>query len=226
MNPAAPLVECRRLARTFGHGPTAVVAVHGLTCTINRGDLIALTGPSGSGKSTVVHLLAGIDEPTSGTIAWPALGDRNELRPRHVGVVFQGSSLMAALDVVQNVALPLLLGGSRHRDATARAVDAIEFLGLSSLAARLPEELSAGQAQRVAVARALVGHPDVILADEPTGQLDRAHAAAVTDALIAAASESGAALMVATHDDHVARRCPTRWTMIDGRLQGALACSA
>jgi len=226
MNATRPLVECRQLARTFGTGSAAVVAVHGLTCTINRGDLIALTGPSGSGKSTVVHLLAGIEEPTSGTITWPLLGDRTELRPMHVGVVFQGSSLLPALDVVENVALPLLLGGTAHRDATARAVDAIDCLGLSPIATRLPDELSAGQAQRVAVARALVGRPDLILADEPTGQLDRANATAVTDALIATATKLGAALMVATHDDHVARRLPTRWTMTDGRLQGALACLA
>ncbi len=225
MSAAVPLVECRQLARTFGHGPTAVVAVHGLTCTITRGDLIALTGPSGSGKSTAVHLLAGIEEPTYGTITWPALGDRNELRPRHVGIVFQGSSLLAALDVVENVALPLVLGGAAHRDATKRAIDAIEFLGLSSLATRLPDELSAGQAQRVAVARALVGEPELIVADEPTGQLDRVNADTVTDALILTATELGAALVLATHDDHVASRFPTRWTMIDGRLQGALACS-
>ena len=224
-----PLVRAIGLARTFGRGPAAVVAVHGADCEIRSGERVALTGPSGSGKSTLLHLLAGLDEPTAGTIEWPALGQRHELRPGPVGVVFQGPSLLPPLDVAENVALPLLLGGAGQAEADTAARGALERLGLEGLAGALPDELSGGQAQRVAVARVLAGRPRLILADEPTGQLDGDHAAAVVDALLEAAADSGAALVVATHDLRVAGRFPQRWSMSDGRLtcsMGGIPCSA
>jgi ABC-type lipoprotein export system ATPase subunit len=225
----APLVRAAGLARTFGRGSAAVVAVHGVRCEIRAGDRVALTGPSGSGKSTLLHLLAGLDEPTAGTVEWPALGGRHELRPGPVGVVFQGTSLLPPLDVAENVALPLLLAGAQRTEADAAARRALERLGLDRLAGALPDELSGGQAQRVAVARVLAGRPRLILADEPTGQLDRDHAATVVDALLEAAADSGAALIVATHDLRVAGRLPGRWSMDDGRLScsaGGVPCSA
>jgi ABC-type lipoprotein export system ATPase subunit len=212
------LVACHEVARTFGRGATAVVAVHGLTCRIRAGDLIALTGPSGSGKSTALHLLAGLDEPTTGAITWPAIGDRGALRPGPVSMVFQGPSLMPSLDVLENVALPLVLAGANDREARSAADDALDRLGMQGLRERMPDQLSAGQAQRVAVARALAGAPVLLLADEPTGQLDRANAALVIDALITTASTTGAALIVATHDPRVASRLTIRWDMADGRL--------
>jgi ABC-type lipoprotein export system ATPase subunit len=212
------LVACDDVARTFGRGPTAVVAVHGMTCHIRAGDMIALTGPSGSGKSTALHLLAGLDEPTTGSITWPAIGDRDALRPGPVSMVFQGPSLMPALDVLENVALPLVLSGTNDKDARTAADDALNRLGLLGLRERLPDQLSAGQAQRVAVARALAGAPVLLLADEPTGQLDRANAVLVIDALMTTAATTGAALIVATHDTRVAARLAIRWTMADGRL--------
>jgi ABC-type lipoprotein export system ATPase subunit len=225
----AALVRATGLARTFGRGPAAVVAVHGAGCEIRAGDRVALTGPSGSGKSTLLHLFAGLDEPTAGTIEWPALGRRHELRPGPVGVVFQGPSLLPPLDVAENVALPLLLAGFDESEADAAARRALGRLDLDGLAGALPDELSGGQAQRVAVARVLAGRPRLILADEPTGQLDWHHAAAVVDALLEAATDSGAALVVATHDPRVAGRFPQRWSMDDGRLScpaGGVPCSA
>jgi ABC-type lipoprotein export system ATPase subunit len=212
------LVACNDVARTFGRGTAAVVAVHGMTCHVRPGQLIGLTGPSGSGKSTALHLLAGLDEPTTGSITWPAIGDRDALRPGPVSMVFQGPSLMPGLDVLENVALPLVLAGANDRDARAAADDALDRLGLHALRERLPDQLSAGQAQRVAVSRALAGVPLLLLADEPTGQLDRANAALVIDALITTANTAGAALIVATHDPRVASRLAIRWTMADGRL--------
>jgi ABC-type lipoprotein export system ATPase subunit len=223
------LVRASGLARTFGRGPAAVVAVHGATCEIHPGARLALTGPSGSGKSTLLHLLAGLDEPTAGTITWPALGERRRLRPGPVGVVFQGPSLLPPLDVAENVALPLLLAGRNEGEAAAAAQEAMRRLELDHLAAALPDELSGGQAQRVAVARVLAGRPRLILADEPTGQLDHHHGATVIDALLEVAADSGAALVVATHDPRVADRFPHRWSMSDGRLgcpAGELSCSA
>ena len=234
MTAAAPpdgdvLVRAVRAARTFGRGPAAVVAVHGASCQITAGARLALTGPSGSGKSTLLHLLAGLDEPTAGTVTWPALGSRQQLRPGPVAVVFQGPSLLPPLDVAENVALPLLLAGRPEAEAAAAAHQALARLGLEALAARLPEELSGGQAQRVAVARALAGRPRLILADEPTGQLDHRNAAVVIAALLEAAGTLGAALVVATHDPLVADRFADRWSMADGRLlipEGTLSWSA
>jgi ABC-type lipoprotein export system ATPase subunit len=223
------LVRAVGVARTFGRGASAVVAVHGASCEIAAGARLALTGPSGSGKSTLLHLLAGLDEPTAGTITWPALGGRRQLRPGPVGVVFQGPSLLPPLDVSENVALPLLLAGRPEGEAVAAAHRALSRLGLDELAAKLPEELSGGQAQRVAVARVLAGQPRLILADEPTGQLDHRNGAVVIDALLEAAGALGAALVVATHDLLVADRFADRWSMTDGRLvipEGTVSCSA
>jgi ABC-type lipoprotein export system ATPase subunit len=223
------LVRVAGVARTFGKGRAAVVAVHGVSGEIGAGARLALTGPSGSGKSTLLHLLAGLDEPTVGTVTWPALGERHQLRPGPVAMVFQGSSLLPPLDVAENVALPLLLAGGSPAEADAAARRALDRLGLADLAAKLPEELSGGQAQRVAVARALAGRPRLILADEPTGQLDHRTGAVVVDALLETADALGAALVVATHDPRVADHLAARWSMADGRLvvpEGSLSCSA
>ncbi|MEY2400316.1 MAG: putative transport system ATP-binding protein [Ilumatobacteraceae bacterium] len=205
-------------ARTFGDGTAAVVAVHGLTCDVHSGEQIALTGPSGSGKTTVLHLFAGLDRPTAGTVDWPSLGTIDDLRPGPVAVVFQGPSLLPPLDVLENVALPLLLQGIDRAAARSHAHVALERVGLESLSSKLPEELSGGQAQRVAVARVLAGRPRLILADEPTGQLDNINGALVVDALIDAATAMNAALIVNTHDPAIAERFTDRWTMSAGRL--------
>jgi putative ABC transport system ATP-binding protein len=218
MKGVEPLVSCVDAARTFGRGESSVVAVYGATCDVYAGDRIALVGQSGSGKSTLLHLLAGLDLPTAGTISWPALGERRELRPGRVAVVFQTPSLLDPLDVTENVALPLLLGGMDTTAATQRARDALALLDLTDLATKLPEELSGGQAQRVAAARALAGRPKLLLADEPTGQLDHISGAQVIAALIAAADEAGAGLVIATHDPAVSRRLATTWRMTDGRV--------
>jgi putative ABC transport system ATP-binding protein/lipoprotein-releasing system ATP-binding protein len=213
-----PLVLCAGVDRTYGRGSAATVALAPTDCEIHGGDRVALVGPSGSGKSTLLHLIAGLDTPTHGQVSWPAIGGRDELRPGRVAVIFQGPSLLPALTVGENVALPLVLDGLSDTDARPRAAQALEMLGLLELTDKLPEEISGGQAQRVAVARALAGDPVLILADEPTGQLDRASGALVVDVLLAAADHAGAALVVATHDAAVADRLPARWQMHDGRL--------
>ena len=212
------VVRARDVARTFGQGTTAVVAVHSVSCDVHAGDQIALTGPSGSGKTTLMHLFAGLDVPTTGTVDWPVIGSIHDLRPGPIAVVFQGPSLLPPLDVVENVALPLLLQGADRAVAKAVSLVALDRLGLGALASKLPEELSGGQSQRVAVARALAGHPRLILADEPTGQLDHASGTLVIDALIEAATALGAALIVNTHDRAIAERFEVRWSMAGGRL--------
>jgi putative ABC transport system ATP-binding protein len=212
------LARCTDVTRTYGSGTGEVQALRGVNCTLRPGMQVALTGPSGSGKSTLLHLLAGLDTPTSGTIAWPGLNGSPAGRPGVVGMVFQGPSLLPPLDVTENVALPLLLAGSTETDARGRALAALHDVGLDELAARLPEELSGGQAQRVAVARALAVRPRVILADEPTGQLDSAHGAQVVGLLLDAATMLGAALVLSTHDLTIAERLPDRWQMADGLM--------
>ncbi len=212
------LARCTDLTRTYGSGAGEVRALRGVSCTLRRGAQVALTGPSGSGKSTLLHLLAGLDTPTGGTIAWPGLDGSPEGRPGLIGMVFQGPSLLPPLDVTENIALPLLLAGFTETQARERATAALHDVGLDELAARLPEELSGGQAQRVAVARALAARPRVILADEPTGQLDSAHAAQVVGLLLDAATILGAALVLSTHDLTIAERVPERWRMADGLM--------
>ena len=225
-----PLVRCTDVARTYGAGRAAVVAVHGVNCEVDAGEGIAIVGPSGSGKSTLLHLMAGLDDPTTGAINWPALGDRAALRPRLVGVVFQGPSLLAPLDVEENVALPLVLGGTDPALAAEAARIALARVGLEDVPGMLPEELSGGQAQRAAVARVLAARPRLILADEPTGQLDHVTGARVMDSLLATASDTGAALVVSTHDAAVAERLDRQWQIADGKLLGAdrreASCSA
>jgi putative ABC transport system ATP-binding protein/lipoprotein-releasing system ATP-binding protein len=190
--------------------------VRDVSCEVPGGARIAISGPSGSGKSTLLHLIAGLDEPTSGTLSWPGIGERSELRPGPVAMIFQGPSLLAPLTVIENVALSLLLAGWTQPDALAAARAALERLGLEDLAEKLPEEISGGQAQRVAIARALAGRPSLILADEPTSQLDRVSGAHVVDVLLDAADASGASLVVATHDQIVAARLEQRWMVADG----------
>lgn len=217
------VVECSGLTRTFGRGPTEVRAVRDVTAAVGPGERIAVTGESGSGKSTLLHLLAGLDTPTAGTVSWPGLGQRAG-RPVGIGVVFQAPSLLPALDVTDNVALPLLLGsGLSRNEARRRASEALDRLELGGLAGAAPEELSGGQAQRVAIARVLAAEPALVLADEPTGRLDRRTAGSVLDVLLAAVGALGAALVVTTHDPAVADLLPQRWEMTDGRLHAAAA---
>jgi predicted ABC-type transport system involved in lysophospholipase L1 biosynthesis ATPase subunit len=212
------LVVADSLARSFGVGLTAVTAVEEASFTVEPGGRIALVGASGSGKSTLLHLAAGLDRPTGGTISWPALGDRAELRPGPVGVSFQGPSLLPPLTVMENIALPVILAGTAERLARAAADDLMDAFGLSGLGEKLPEELSGGQSQRAAVARSFAGVPRLVLADEPTGQQDHASAERLIDAMLAIAELDGVALLIATHDRSIAARFGTHWTMESGRL--------
>jgi ABC-type lipoprotein export system ATPase subunit len=212
------LVQGRGVGREYGSGRAAVSAIDDATFDVLPGDAIAVVGPSGSGKSTLLHLMAGLDRPTRGTVSWPALGPIDRLRPGPVSFAFQGPSLLPPLTVEENVALPLLLAGGSEAEALSAARLLIERLDLEPVAAKLPEELSGGQSQRAGVARALMGQPRLILADEPTGQQDRVTAAGVIEALLSEAAALGAALVIATHDEAVADLLPLRWSMQDRRL--------
>ncbi len=219
-----PLVEVRQASRVYQQGNEPLTALKAASCEVYPRARIALVGPSGSGKSTLLHLMGGLEIPSAGTVTWPALGSRESLRPGQVAYVFQTPSLIPSLSVVENVELPLLLAGNpRHLQNGARtaALAALERIDLLELTAKLPEELSGGQAQRVGIARALAYQPKLILADEPTGQLDHPTAAHLFDVWLEALSDTDAALVVATHDMTVAERLDDVWQIRFGRLEAA-----
>jgi ABC-type lipoprotein export system ATPase subunit len=221
------VVHAVSLGRAYGVGSAQVRAVTDATFSVDAGDTVALLGPSGSGKSTLLHLIAGLDEPTSGLIEWPALGGRWDLRPGPVGIAFQGPSLLPPLTVVENVALPMILTGADENDASAAARDLLDVFEVDAVADRLPEELSGGQSERVGIARAFSGSPRLVLADEPTGQQDRATGDRLLEAIVTLAVLGGSALIVATHDATVGERLAARWVMRDGALRTQeLTCSS
>ena len=210
------LAVCRHVGRAFsGGGESHVSVLNDVNCEIREGARIALTGPSGSGKTTLLHILGGLDRPTSGIVEWPGLGPAERLRPRLIGVVFQAPSLFPALTVAQNVDLPAILADEDLPPDYSR--DLLSCFGLGELADKMPEELSGGQAQRVAMVRALALRPKLVLADEPTGQLDGVTAQFFMDAVLEYLANTSAALIVATHDQAVAARMATRWTMDHGQ---------
>jgi ABC-type lipoprotein export system ATPase subunit len=209
----------------YGSGSTAIEAVRRATCAVYTADRIALMGPSGSGKSTLLHLLGGLDSPTTGNVRWPGLGPRERLRPGKIVDVFQGPSLLPALSVVENVRLPLLLQGLSEREARGSAEAVLDRFGVAHLRDKLPEEISGGQAQRVAIARALACRPSLVLADEPTGQLDSTSANEVLTTFLDITAELRAAAIVATHDSRVAERFGIAWHMNNGCLETGVACS-
>jgi putative ABC transport system ATP-binding protein/lipoprotein-releasing system ATP-binding protein len=202
----------------YGKGTRAIVALRPTDCEILDRQQVAVVGPSGSGKSTLVHLLSGLQDPTAGVVEWPALLG-HVLRPGPIGVVFQGPSLLPPLTVSENVALPLQLMGRPEAAATAAALELLALVGVDDLADRIPDELSGGQAQRVAIARALVTTPRLILADEPTSQLDHANSAIVIDSLLDSAGATGAAVVVTTHDPAIAERLDDIWSVVDGVVE-------
>lgn len=215
------------LTKVYGTSDAATHALAGVGLSIAPGESLAVMGPSGSGKTTLLHCLAGILAPTAGTVTWrgtelSSLSDarRTALRRQDFGFVFQSGQLLPELPAVENAALPLMLGGTSRDEATRIASGWLAHLGLAGMEQRRPGEMSGGQAQRVAVARALAGSPGVVFADEPTGALDQATGAEVLTVLTQAARASGAALVVVTHDAGVARYCSRTITMQDGRISG------
>ncbi|OLT13345.1 ABC transporter ATP-binding protein [Pseudonocardia sp. CNS-139] len=210
------------------HSFGATTVLRGADLVVHRGEVVAVTGPSGSGKSTLLHCLAGILRPESGEV-W--LGDdridqwsearRTALRGTRIGFVFQFGQLLPELPAVENVALPLLLGGTRRAAAVAQAASWFEPLGLSGLEWRRPGQLSGGQEQRVAIARALVSAPEVVFADEPTGALDTDTGQRLMELFTGLAARTGTGLVVVTHDAEVAARCHRTVTIRDGRTSEA-----
>ncbi len=220
-----PVVEATAVSRRFSQAGEVVEALQAASFRVMPGDRIALVGPSGSGKSTLLYIMADMDQPSGGTLDWPALGNSGTLRPSRIGMVFQTPSLLPTLSVAENVELPMRLDHCPE-GARAKALAALDAVDLAALADKLPDELSGGQAQRVGIARALAHRPALILADEPTGQLDHAAAQRVFDELLHSLAGSPAALVVATHDPAIAARLDTVWTISHGVLDTGAGSAA
>ena len=221
-----PLLRAEGLVRHFHTGGAIVRALDGVDLAFEPGECVAFMGPSGSGKSTLLALLAGLDTPTGGRVILDgrdlsSLSDeeRSRARNRDVGMIFQNFHLAAHLDVLQNLALPLAVAGTPRREREARGLALLERIGLASRARHRPDELSGGERQRLAVARAILHRPRIVLADEPTGQLDTATGDEVLALLEAMRADAGAALLIATHDEHVAKRAGRIVRLCDGRVE-------
>jgi putative ABC transport system ATP-binding protein len=217
------VIEADQVERSYELDGVSVAALRGVSLSIASGDYVAIIGPSGSGKSTLMHLLGALDRPTKGRllidgrdVATLSAPEMAKLRNETIGFVFQSFHLLPRTTALDNVALPLVYRGLNARDRRAKAAVTLERVGLGHRKSHRPNQMSGGEQQRVAIARALVTEPKVLLADEPTGNLDTKTGVAVLDLLDELNRESGVALVIVTHDLDVAARARTRITMRDG----------
>jgi putative ABC transport system ATP-binding protein len=225
---SSAILEARNLTKEFRIGSRDVQVLRGISLEVQRGEFVAVMGPSGSGKSTLLQLLGGLDRPTSGEVVLDGevvsrLNDRaaTRLRREKTGFVFQFFNLIPLLDVYENVALPFTIAGvdPRHGDAAARIKDVLETVGLVGRERNLPDQLSAGEQQRVALARALVGSPALLLADEPTGNLDYATGGEILDELWRSCDQRGQTIVLVTHDARAAAHADRVLVLGDGKIR-------
>ncbi len=220
-----PLIQAETLTKVYGKGDAAVVALDHVNLSIDPGEFVAVMGPSGCGKSTLLHLLGGLDRPTEGIVvidgrSLAAMSDDalTQLRRRRIGFVFQFFNLIPILPAVNNAALPLLLDGKNSAQAKQKATEWLQKVGLGARLANRPDELSAGQQQRVAIARALITEPTLVLADEPTGNLDSRSSDEIAALLQQIAKEWGRAVLIVTHDPRIAAYADRIVFMKDGKI--------
>ncbi len=223
-----PLIVAEALEKTYSEGATPVAALRGVSLSLERGDFVALTGPSGCGKSTLLHLCGAMDRPSRGTLTIEGrdVGGLNDdaltkMRRDRIGFVFQFFNLLPTLTIGDNIALPCLLAGLSARTAESRAADLAARVGIGHRLKHYPQQVSGGEAQRAAIARALVHQPALLIADEPTGNLDSANGATVLALLAELNRDLGVTMLLATHAAEVAAAAGRTLRMRDGRLDAA-----
>lgn len=219
------LLQCDKLCKRYQEGKVQTDVLHDVSFSINTGELMAIVGSSGSGKSTLLHLLGGLDTPTSGDVIFNgkpmssmSSSAKAELRNRELGFIYQFHHLLPDFTAMENVAMPLLIGKKNTDETRQRALDMLKAVGLDHRSNHRPSELSGGERQRVAIARALVNNPRLVLADEPTGNLDARNADSIFELLGELNVRQGTAFLVVTHDLKLAKRMSRQLEMQDGRL--------
>lgn len=220
-----PLLVCQGIRKVYQEGTMETEVLKGVDFQINESELVAIVGSSGSGKSTLLHILGALDEPTAGMVHFQqneltklSANKQAKIRNQHIGFVYQFHHLLSDFSALENVAMPLLIGGIHKKEAALRATELLEKVGLAHRIEHRPSELSGGERQRVAIARALVNKPALVLADEPTGNLDYKTALDIYNLMRELNQESGTAFLVVTHDNELAAKLDKQLSMQDGRF--------
>lgn len=219
------VIECRQLKKSYHDGNRTIDVLSGIDFTVNKGESVAIVGPSGSGKSTLLHLLGGLDNPTSGVVSlnqenWRDLSEKKrcKLRNQSLGFIYQFHHLLPEFTALENTALPLVLSGSRVATAQSKAAEVLKEVGLDNRQTHKPSQMSGGERQRTAIARALVHEPICMFADEPTGNLDHTTALKVFDLMLKLNEQKGTALVIVTHDMQLAKKMQRVMYLQDGQL--------